>query len=481
MPRDLKDLYPQPKRILLDRKAPAKKRRRPVISLASGLTLVGVIILTAAFNHDQDSPGAQYEADSLELALAVNSLADLVYRPLLAPPCGPEAGCEGRRSSDKVKRGDTFETVLVRNGIDRGLMPTIMDAARGIYNLNRVVIGRKFEFKFADSLLAGVEYEIDEDRSLLVTLEDSASWNAEIVQTEYQVLERGLSGTISSSLYETVMDLCGLPELALKLSEVYAWQIDFHSEIRKGDTFKVIYEEKIHPGGAKKVGRIVAGVFNNRGQNFYAIGFTNANGRKDYFDLEGKSLRRAFLRSPFKYMPRISSRYSRRRFHPILKIYRPHLGIDYAAPTGTPVLALGDGRVDYCGRNGGFGKYIKVKHNGMYTTSYGHLSGYARGLKVGTRVRQGQVIGYVGSTGLATGPHLDFRFYKNSNPVDPLKVDIPAGDPVDSSLFSYFSVHREQMARRLEAIGGNPLIAPGVITLETGEPQVPDPASAASE
>jgi len=454
MQKDLKDFYPQQKKILLNRKLPRKKRLRPIIAAGAGLVLVGIFLLTAAVKNDQEASAAPVLADSLQRAFLADSLAPCAYRQLLASSAPQEASApRARHLADKVRRGDTFETVLKRNGIHRELMPQMMEAARNIYNLNRVVIGRGFKFELVEDRPVSLKYEIDEDRSLMLTLVDSAAWQAEIVQTEYRIVERGLSGTITSSLYETVMDLCGRPELALKLSEVYAWQIDFHSEIRKGDSFKVLYEEKIHPDGSKKAGRILAGVFHNRQKNFYAIGFTNADGRMDYFDLEGKSLRRAFLRSPFKYMPRISSRFSRRRFHPILMIYRPHLGIDYAAPTGTPVLALGDGRITYRGRNGGFGKYIRIKHNGMYTTSYGHLSGYARGIKVGSWVKQGQVIGYVGSTGLSTGPHLDFRFYKSERPVDPLKVDIPAGDPVDPSLFSYFAIHREQTLSRLEAIG----------------------------
>jgi murein DD-endopeptidase MepM/ murein hydrolase activator NlpD len=263
------------------------------------------------------------------------------------------------------------------------------------------------------------------------------------------------------------MDICGQPELALKLSEVYAWQIDFHSEVQKGDNFKVVYLEKTHPSGSKKVGDLLAAEYKSSRKTFNAVRFTNADGRDDFFDLEGQSLRRAFLRSPFKYMPRISSRYSRRRFHPILKRYRPHLGVDYAAPTGTPVLALGDGKVTSRRRNGGFGRHIQIKHNGLYTTGYGHLSRYARGLKVGDWVKQGQVIGYVGSTGLATGPHLDFRFYKSGKPVDPLKIDIPAGDPLDKSLMVAFQARCEEVHKLINPNGGPGMLAAnGALTIE---------------
>jgi len=482
MLRDFKDLYPRQKKILLNKKPPIKKWLGSIIAGAAVLVLAAIFVFAAGFNHDEDRSTARIEADSLQRALLADSIVHRVYRQiLLTSPEKMETTPQVRLFEDKVKRGDTFETVLKRNGIPRELMPPMIKAAGNIYNLNRVVIGHEFKFELVDSRLASLKYEIDEDRLLLLTRDDSAAWNAEIVQTRYRTIEQGLCGTINSSLYETVLELRGLPELALKLSEVYAWQIDFYTEIRKGDNFKVIYEEKIHPKGSKKVGRIQAALFNNRQKSFYAIGFSNADGRRDYFDLEGKSLRRAFLRSPFKYMPRISSRFSRRRFHPILKIFRPHLGIDYAAPTGTPVLALGDGRVTYRGWNGGFGRFIRIKHNGMYTTSYGHFSRYVRGIKVGSWVKQGQLIGYVGTSGLSTGPHLDFRFYKNGQPVNPLTVDIPAGDPVDPSLLSYFIIYRDQTLRRLNSIGETLVTSSTGLILETEKVPIGHPTPLKSE
>ena len=361
---------------------------------------------------------------------------------------------------DRVKRGDTFETILLRNGIDRDHLYPVLEAARDSHNLNRVVVGRQFRFSFVDSILAEVAYEIDEDRTLRITRTDSANWNADIEETLYDVHIGELADSIDSSLYETVMRSQGSPELALMLSEIYAWQIDFHNDIRKGDKFRVIYEEKVHPKGYKRIGKVLAAVFENDGQKLWAVRFTNANGLVDYFDLEGKSVRRAFLKSPFKYAPRVSSRFSYSRFHPILKIRRPHLGVDYAAPKGTPVLALGDGKVLKRSWNGGFGNYIQLKHNGMYSTAYGHLSGFAKGLKVGSWVRQGQVIGFVGSSGLATGPHLDFRFFKDNRPVDPLKVDVPPGDPVGQSVLSQFTQLRDYYLGRLELIGSGDSVPP---------------------
>ncbi|MCE5270506.1 peptidoglycan DD-metalloendopeptidase family protein [bacterium] len=355
---------------------------------------------------------------------------------------------------DKVRVGDTFETLLRRNGIDYDRMLQMIQCARPLYNLNRVVVGREIKFIFQNEKLAALEYEIDPDRTLRLTCADTMAevdWNAELVETEYQVREREVSGTIENSLYQSVVDVAGQPELAMRLSEIFAWQIDFHSDVQKGDRFKLIYEEKVHPKGTAKVGEIFAAVYQSAGRDFYAIRYTNKDGSQDYFDLDGLSMRRKFLKSPFKYMPRISSRFTYSRFHPILKIRRPHLGVDYAAPAGTPVLALGDGRVTFSGRKGGFGNFILLKHNGMYATGYGHLQKIL--VHSGTTVRQGQVIGLVGSTGLATGPHLDFRFFRNGTPVDPLKVDIPNGDPIDKSVLSAYKSHRDEMVHRMDHIG----------------------------
>jgi murein DD-endopeptidase MepM/ murein hydrolase activator NlpD len=214
------------------------------------------------------------------------------------------------------------------------------------------------------------------------------------------------------------------PVLANELSEIYAWSIDFFG-LQPADSFSVIYDELYVDSVSIGLGRIHAAYFRSSGTDFYAIPFVQ-DSVESYYDLEGNSLRKAFLKAPLRFS-RISSRYSHSRVHPVLKIRRPHHGVDYAAPTGTPVQAIGDGKIIEAkrGYNNGGGNYIKIRHNSIYTTAYLHLSGFAPGIATGTYVRQGDVIGYVGSTGLATGPHLDFRFYKNGSPVDPLKVEAP--------------------------------------------------------
>jgi murein DD-endopeptidase MepM/ murein hydrolase activator NlpD len=218
-------------------------------------------------------------------------------------------------------------------------------------------------------------------------------------------------------------------EIAYMLSEIFAWQIDFSTDLRKGDYFRAIVEEYRGRDEKIKINTILAAEFYNNGKLYQAFRYADPDGRVDYYDGTGTSVRRKFLKSPLKYK-RISSRFSRRRLHPILKIYRPHLGVDYAAPSGTPVVSVGDGEVVLAGWKGGFGNCVKVRHNGIYQTLYGHLRGFARGIRRGKRVKQGQVIGYVGSTGLSTGPHLDFRLTVRGKYVNPLTINLPAADPV---------------------------------------------------
>lgn len=278
--------------------------------------------------------------------------------------------------------------------------------------------------------------------------------------TDSLIVERGqhpvdtiyhtLSGTIQSSLYETILEAGGTPILVNELADVYAWEIDFFG-IQAGDCFKVMYSTLEVQGESAGFGEILAGSFTHMDEEIFAFAYDQGEGR-EYFDETGNSLRKTFLKAPLKFN-RISSRFSYSRLHPILKIRRPHLGVDYAAPKGTPVQAVGDGVVTKAGRSGGAGKMVKIRHNSNYTTAYLHLSGYGKGIKSGSSVKQGDIIGYVGSTGLSTGPHLDFRFYKNGVPVDPLKVDPPSAEPISEAHKETFMQVKEVLLQQLRQIG----------------------------
>lgn len=262
-------------------------------------------------------------------------------------------------------------------------------------------------------------------------------------------MQKSASGIIASNLWNTMTDNDLNPMLAIELSKIYAWTIDFFG-IQKGDKFRLLYEEQFVDTVSTGVGPVYAVEFEHMGKNYYAFRFSQDEGF-DYFDDKGENLRKAFLKAPLEFS-RISSRFSGSRLHPVLKIRRPHHGVDYAAPLGTPVVSIGDGTVIGKGYQGGSGNFVKIRHNAVYTTMYLHLSRFGKGVSTGSRVQQGEVIGYVGSTGLSTGPHLDFRVFMNGTPIDPLKIDAPPGDPVKTDYKQDFIHTRDSLTVCLYSI-----------------------------
>ncbi|MDH6306095.1 murein DD-endopeptidase MepM/ murein hydrolase activator NlpD [Parabacteroides sp. PF5-5] len=256
-------------------------------------------------------------------------------------------------------------------------------------------------------------------------------------------------GTLNSSLWN-VLKASGVdPLLAIKISDVFAWQIDFY-DVKEGDSFQVLYDiAYIDDTIPLNIVRIEGAKFTHQSKDFYAIPFTQ-DSIFEYFDEEGNSLRKAFLKAPLDFF-RITSRFSNSRFHPVLKRYRAHHGVDYAAPVGTPVKTIGEGTVVARAYENGGGNYVKIKHNSVYTTTYMHLSKFAKGLQVGKRVQQGEVIGYVGSTGLSTGPHLDFRVHKNGQAINPLTMEVPPGDPVKPELRDSFLLEKQRVLAELDS------------------------------
>ncbi len=237
--------------------------------------------------------------------------------------------------------------------------------------------------------------------------------------------------------------------LAFRLSEIFGWQIDFYA-IQDGDYFSVVFEEEYVNGEFSSTGKILSAYFSHNKKDFYGFAFNVEDGT-EYYDLDGNSLRRAFLKAPLKFS-RISSKFTQSRFHPVLKIYRPHTGIDYAAGIGTPVQAVGDGVILSAEYNRGAGNYVRIKHNGTYASGYMHLSRYGTGIRKGARVRQGDVIGYVGSTGLSTGPHLDFRFWINNQPANYLTLEFPSSNPIDKKYKADFDKLKKVQLAKLQLL-----------------------------
>ena len=270
-----------------------------------------------------------------------------------------------------------------------------------------------------------------------------------LMERETNLVRKVCEDTIMNSLWATMQDANVNPTLALELSEVYAWTINFFG-LDRGDYFKVIYEEEYVDSTSIGINNIHTAYFEHKGERHYAIPFEQ-DSTLDFYDLEGNSLRRQFLKAPLRFS-RISSGYSLSRMHPILHYRRPHRGIDYAAPAGTPIHAIGDGQVIDKGYTKGAGYYIKIRHNSLYVTGYNHLSRYASGMAEGVRVKQGQTIGYVGSTGYSTGPHLDFRFWKNGHPINPLKVEAPPVKPVKEENKEAFAKAKDRCLKQLNEI-----------------------------
>jgi murein DD-endopeptidase MepM/ murein hydrolase activator NlpD len=271
------------------------------------------------------------------------------------------------------------------------------------------------------------------------------SYNRKNIDT----VKTAAAGIIESSLWVTMTEAGTDPLLIHSLSEVFAWQVDFY-RIQKGDCFKVLYEQLYVDDEKAGIGKIIGAYFNHHNEDYYAVYFDQGSGIS-YFDEKGQSLQKQFLRSPLRYT-RISSRYTRRRYHPVLKSYKAHLGTDYAAPTGTPIRSVGDGIVEEARYSQNNGRYVKIRHNSVYTTQYLHMSRFGKGIKKGVKVVQGQIIGYVGSTGLANGPHLCFRFWKNGQQVDALNVKLPPSEPVAEEMRDSFEIVKNQVLLELDSI-----------------------------
>ncbi len=347
-----------------------------------------------------------------------------------------------------VEKGDNLYNVLRSNGVCDYQIGLVIKSVNKVYNLSGIIPGNAMSIWVTEeepARLARLTYEIDY-LNLLEVVPENGAYKATKQTFDVDVRHERAEGTINSSLYESAIQAGLSPEVVMALSDIFAWDINFFTDIRQGDHYTVIYERYYVKDTFRGYGRVVAARFVNQGSPHVAVYFDDGDGVKGYYDEEGKPIRKLFLKAPLNYR-RISSGFSHRRIHPIYQVARPHLGVDYAAPTGTPVVALGNGTVTFKGTSGGFGKSIQITHQAGYVTYYGHLSGYAKGISKGTRVSQGEVIGYVGSTGVSTGPHLDFRVRHNGKFINPLKLKPVNGPPLKGkSLARYKEFSTKRLA-----------------------------------
>lgn len=350
------------------------------------------------------------------------------------------------------KPGDTFYEVLLDLDFSPQEIFQITESSKKIYNLKKIQPENTMTLKIdpTNHTLKRLEYSLD-DRYMLVVTKTDQGYLTSKEEITFDVKFLTISSTINSSLFEDGIKAGCHPQLILNFADIFAWDVDFFSDLRKNDSFKLLFEGIYRDGEFVKYGKILAAEFTNREKRFRAFYFEDPKGRSGYYDDNGKSVDREFLKSPLRYS-RISSRFSKKRYHPILRIYRPHSGVDYAAPTGTPVEATCDGKIIFIGWKKDYGKCIKIRHNHIYTSFYGHLSRYANGMKQGKRVKQGQVIGYVGATGLSTGPHLDYRLKKRGKFIDPLKFKSPRVRSISEALRPQFEKSKRQLLVKLEQL-----------------------------
>jgi murein DD-endopeptidase MepM/ murein hydrolase activator NlpD len=386
------------------------------------------------------------------------AIGALLFVPNL--PGTPDAGLLAplhAETAEEVKievlgHGETFGGILSRVMIPHAEQQALLLAFQEHASPSRLRVGTEVTLRYlrGEPDVRAIEVVVSPDELLRIERSDFG-WRSAKVETPVWVDTVFVHGEITRDLWSAVVlnpDLEDMPRADRArvidlMDRVFQWQLDFSRQIQSGDSYRLAFEREVRPDGTMRKGRILAAELVNRDRPLHAIWFDlHDDGVGGYYDLEGESLRRAFLKAPLEFR-RISSRFNMNRFHPILNTRRPHIGVDYAAATGTPVMATSDGTVTIRGVQGGYGNLVEIRHSSGYVTKYAHLNGFASDVRAGTRVRQGQIIGYVGMTGLATGPHLHYELHKDGRPVDPLSVDIPSGDPIPAAYMERWNVEAD--------------------------------------
>lgn len=413
-----------------------KKKQQVIFSSVLGIILLAVIFM----------PKERKEAESLDEVDVTDSVEvqEIVYK--YGIPLNDYDVDYG-----VVKRNQSLSTLLTTHGLSGRQVHELAERSKGVFDVRKIRGGQSYAFFSTKDSLAKPEffvYEADPRSYVVFDLREDYQVTVGKFPVEWKPKE--IKGNVSSSLWNAMVSYDTDPLLAVELSRIFGWTIDFFG-LQKQDEFRVIYEQEYVEEQPLSNFRIVGASFYHADSTYYAIPFLQG-GNMLYFNELGKSLEGAFLKAPLDFF-RISSRFTNSRFHPVLKRYRAHHGVDYAAPVGTPVYAIGAGTVIAKGfqANGG-GNYLKIKHNGTYTTSYMHLSRFEKGIKVGKKVAQKEVIGYVGSTGMSTGPHLDFRVFENGRPVNPLTIKSQPKEPVKPENLPRFTVLRDSIVERLQRL-----------------------------
>lgn len=417
--------FQPPKTAMTRPNRPKRRPRLPVLLLLAGL------MVTLLLTYRPSVPPTEARTAAVE-----------IKAPEPPPPEIRRRVIEGT-----IRTGDTI-TALLGEYFTPQELHRLNRQSRKVFLLSGICAGQPYKLCLVDDAFELFEYDIDRDDQLIIRRGEEGL-DISRIPIAYTIESDLVRGTITSSLFEAVAEIGEKPELALALADIFAWDIDFILDIRVGDSFQALVEKRYRDGIPAGYGRILAAEFTNQGRTYRAFPFQDGDRAPSYYDEDGNSLRKAFLRAPLSFS-RISSGFTMRRYHPITKTWKAHPAIDYAAPRGTPIKTVGDGTIIKIGRTKYNGNYIKIRHNSSYQTLYLHMSRFAKGMKKGKKLLQGQVIGYVGSTGLATGPHLCFRMYKNGSTVNPNRVRAKAAPPVSAERMADFKATISPMLARLE-------------------------------
>lgn len=410
--------------------------RAKLAALALGV-LIFIFALTAVFRSPATMEEHMGQAPSANLAgLSAGSDAEK-HTPIAATLGKGAADAQDMQDSEIAAELNTMSGVVGQGDTVGGILQAWLtsqeiaaldNACKNVHPLSRIKQGQAYIVHSQDGNFVSFEYEIDNDSRLLVML-GAEGFNAEKLEIEYEIRLHRVDGEIKSSLFQAMSEAGEKPALAVQLANVFAWEINFIRDIRGGDSFSLLVEKRYRDGEFKDYGKLLAASFISQSDKYEAFLFRDDDGNSQYFSRDGQSMRRAFLKAPLSYT-RISSGYTNRRLHPVTMNWKAHPAIDYAAPIGTPVKSVGKGKITFMGYSKSAGNYVAVEHMNGYQTMYLHLNGFAKGLGKGSKVAQGQVIGFVGKTGYATGPHLDFRMKKDGGYVNPLVVLSPRETPV---------------------------------------------------
>lgn len=422
----------------------------------------GVATRTSSLGDAASAEVSQAFTPAAERAFDV-ALQSAVADTLQAPPAS-------QWRSIVIERGSTLSTIFDAEGLPPAEWMELVSLGADAAKLKHLKVGEKINLrKSAEQRLEELTYELDEQHTLQIRRSPEGQLEAMTLAAEMERRKTQAAGVIDSSLFVAGQKAGLSNRLVMELAELFGYDVDFALDLREGDRFSVVYDEIYRNGERLRDGSILAAEFINQGRVYRAMRHEDAQGRIAYYTPEGESLRKAFFRSPVDFA-RVSSGFNLKRRHPILNTIRAHKGVDYAAGTGTPIKATGDGRVEFMGIKGGYGRVVILKHGAQYTTLYAHMSRYRSGLKVGSRVKQGQVIGYVGASGLATAPHLHYEFRIGGLHKNPMTVVLPRSNPLPRSVVAQWRSENEAILSQLDALSGRQMAQ------AIAEPQAVTPA-----